>query len=135
MDLVLLIVTVFDLKNGTVATAIHGIAAVYVGVSIAFGHRMIQWADGHFNYWFGNGKKPVKIKYGKEHARKEREAWYRHLLSLLIGGGILISIIFYINNSPQTEALMHIMLLWSLIVVIDFVISFSYTLFPKKQKT
>ncbi|GGP08978.1 2TM domain-containing protein [Oceanobacillus neutriphilus] len=135
VDLILLIVTIFDLKNGAVATAMHGIAAVYIGVSIAFGHGMIQWADGHFNYRFGGGNKPVKIKYGKERAIKERKAWYRHLLSLIIGGGILISIIFYINNSHQTEALMQIMLLWSLIMVIDFFISFSYTLFPKRQKT
>lgn len=134
VDLLLLMFTIFDLKNGAVATALHGIAAVYIGVSIAFGHRMIQWADGHFHYRFGDGKKPVKIKYGKAHARKERKAWYRHLLSLFIGGGILISITLYINNEAQTEALMHIMLLWSLIVVIDFMISFSYTLFPKKQK-
>lgn len=134
VDLILLIVTVIDLKNGAVATTIHGIAAVYIGVSIAFGHRMIQWADGHFNYRFGNGGKPVKIKYGKAHARKERAGWYRHLLSLFIGGGILVSITLYINNDAQTESLMRIMLLWSLILIIDFVISFSYTLFPKKQK-
>lgn len=134
VDFILLIVTVVDLKNGAVATALHGIAAIYIAISIVFGHQMIKWADGHFSYRFGNGKKTDKLKYGKVHARQKREGWYRHLLSLLIGGGILMSIILYINNYPQTEALVRTMLLWSLIVVIDFIISFSYTLFPKKQK-
>lgn len=134
VDVILLVVTVIDLKNGTVATAVHGIAAIYIGVSVAFGYQMVKWADERFNYRFGNGEKPIKIKYGKEHSRKKREGWFRHLVSWLIGGGILMSIIFFINNHSQTEALLRTMQFWSLILVIDFMISFSYTLFPKKQK-
>ena len=134
VDLILLIVTVFDLKNGTVATAIHGIAAIYIGISIAFGIQMIKWADERFKYRFGNGKKPVKIKHGKAHAKKEREGWCRHLLSWLIGGGILMGIISYINNHTQTEALLRTMQFWSLILIIDLIRSFSYTLFPKNEK-
>lgn len=134
VDLILLIATVFDLKNGAVATAVHGIAAIYIGVSVAFGPQMIKWADGRFSYRFGNGKKPDKGKNRKVHAKQERERWYRHLLSWLIGTGILMSIIFYINNHSQTEVLLRTMQFWSLILVIDFIISFSYTLFPKKPK-
>lgn len=132
VDFLLLIVTVIDLKNGAVATALHGIAAIYIAVSIVFGHQMIQWADGHFRYRFGNGEKPVNIKYGKARARKERQKWYRHVLSWFIGGGILGSMILYINHYSQTEALVRILFLWTLILVIDFVVSFSYTFFPKK---
>lgn len=132
VDLILLIVTVYDLKNGAVASIVHGIAAIYIGVSIAFGHQMIKWADVRFKYRFGNGEKPVKIKYGKEHARKERKGWYRHLLSWLIGGVILMGIVVYINNPSQTEALLQTIQFWSLILIIDFIISFSYTFFPKR---
>lgn len=46
VNLILLIATVFDIKNGAVATAVHGLAAIYIGVSIAFGPQIIQWADG-----------------------------------------------------------------------------------------
>ncbi|GIO21421.1 hypothetical protein [Oceanobacillus sp. J11TS1] len=134
VDLILLIVTVFDLKNGSIATAFHGMAAIYIGVSVAFGPQMIQWADERFNYRFRNGNKPVKIKYGVAHAKKERNKWYRHLLAWFIGGIIFTGIILYINNNPQTEALQRTMLLWSGVLVIDFMISFSYTLVPKKQK-
>ncbi len=66
VDFILLIATVYDLTNGAIASTMHGIAAIYIGVSIAFGHQMIKWADAHFNYRFGDGEKPVKNKSRKE---------------------------------------------------------------------
>ncbi|PLR69148.1 hypothetical protein [Bacillus sp. UMB0893] len=133
VDLVLLAATVLDLKNGATATMVHGIAAIYIGISIAFGHGMIKWADQHFAYRFANGEKPPKkIKYGTEHARREREGWFRHLLAWIIGASFLGAIILYINNGQQTEQLLKTLQLWTLVLGIDFLISFSYTLFPKK---
>lgn len=41
IDLLLLVVTTVDLYRGAVATMAHAIAAVYIGVSIAFGKSMI----------------------------------------------------------------------------------------------
>lgn len=134
VDLILLIATVIDLKNGAVASTIHGIAAIYIGVSLAFGHRMIKWADEQFSYRFLHAKKPVKRKkYGREYAKQEREGWYRHFLSWLIGCTLLTAIILYINNDSQTLALMRTLLAWSVVLAIDFIISFSYTIFPKKK--
>ncbi len=135
VDLILLIATVMDLKNGAVASTVHGIAAIYIGVSVAYGHQMIQWADSQFKYRFIKKEKPPKKKkYGMEYARDERIGWYRHLLAWIIGGAILGAIIFYIHDSQQTEALFQTLRLWTLILVIDFVISFSYTVFPRKAK-
>lgn len=133
VDLVLIIATIFDLRNGATATIMHGLAAIYIGISLAFGHQMIKWADGHFNYRFANGAKPEKVKYGKARAKKEREGWYRHVLSWVIGGGVLLAMIYYVNNPSQTEALLRILQIWSAVLFIDFIISFSYTLFPKNQ--
>lgn len=135
VDLILLIATVIDLKNGATATTVHGIAAIYIGVSVAYGHKMISWADRQFAYRFANGNKPSKKKkYGMELAKKEREGWYRHLLAWLIGGVLIGAIILYIDNAQQTEAIFHLLQLWSVVLVIDLVISFSYTIFPKKGK-
>lgn len=133
VDVFLLIFTIVDLKNGAVATTVHGIAAIYIGVSIGFGPQMIRWADGYFNYWFGNGEKPVKVKYGKAYAKRERQGWYRHLLSWIIGGGILLGMILYIGDISKTERLLNILYLWSFVVLVDFIISFSYSLFPRRQ--
>lgn len=134
VDVILLIATVVDLKNGAMASTIHGIAAIYIGVSIAYGHQMIRWADRQFYYRFSNGEKPIKNKvYGSAKARKERERWYRHGLAWLIGGSVLGAIILYIQDPQQTEALWGILQLWTVVLGIDFLISFSYTIFPKRK--
>lgn len=64
IDLVLLIITVIDLRNGTEASFFHGLAAAYIGFSVVFGHSMIQWADDHFAYRFANGAKPPSSPSG-----------------------------------------------------------------------
>ncbi|MFC4402714.1 hypothetical protein [Gracilibacillus xinjiangensis] len=134
VDFILLIATIIDLKNGATATTVHGIAAIYIGVSIAFGHQMIKWADVRFAYYFSNGPKPAKKKkYGKEFAKSEREGWYRHLFAWGIGSCFIFGIVWYINNAEQTAQLMQLFIIWSIVLAIDFVISFSYTLFPKKE--
>ncbi|MFD1019502.1 hypothetical protein [Thalassobacillus hwangdonensis] len=135
VDIVLLVATVLDLKNGAVATEIHGIAAVYLGISVAFGHRMIKWADQKFYKFVHKEKAEEKIKlYGREKAKHEREGWYRHLLAWMIGAGILVAITMYIGDREQTEALKMTLQVWSMALVLDFVISFSYTIFPSRQK-
>ncbi|WP_096270890.1 hypothetical protein [Paucisalibacillus globulus] len=133
VDLVLLIVTFIDLKNGAVATTVHGIAAIYIGVSVAFGHQMIAWADKQFSYYFAGGEKPIRgKKYGAEHAKHELVGWFRHFLAWCLGSLILFGIIMLINNTAQTEALIGTLKLWSIVLVVDFLISFSYTIFPRK---
>ena len=42
IDLLLIAVTIIDLRGGAEAGFMHGLAAVYIGVTIAFGHRMIN---------------------------------------------------------------------------------------------
>lgn len=134
IDLILIVVTVVDLKGGETASFFHGLAAVYVGVTIAFGHRMIQWADRQFAYRFSTGSKPVsEKKYGKLHAKEERGGWYRHLAAWGIGSVLLILMIWLVGNPLQTKELRYIINWWLLVLGIDFIISFSYTLWPKKQ--
>jgi len=149
-DLFLLTATVIDLKNGTPASAMHGLAAIYLGVSIVYGHRMIKWADRQFEYRFAGGVKPVKRKtYGMERAREERIGWYLHLLAWMIGCGFLWVMIVLVEGPgnilhffreimqgaadaepPSTFALLRTIGGWTVILVIDFLISFSYTVFP-----
>ena len=76
VDLVLVAATVIDLRAGATADFFHGLAAIYVGVSIAFGHRMIRWTDERFAHRFAGGPPPKRRpKQGPEHARREREGW------------------------------------------------------------
>ncbi|MDR9857662.1 hypothetical protein RJP21_29135 [Paenibacillus sp. VCA1] len=135
VDLLLLIFTIIDLRNGAKAEFMHGLAAVYIGVTVAYGHRMIKWADERFAYRFGGGKKPDPApKHGKEHARREREGWYRHVLAWIVGVILLMLMIWIVNEPSRTEALKKIPMWWGAILGIDFLISFSYTLWPKQKR-
>ncbi len=133
VDLLLLIATALDLRNGATATFVHGLAAVYIGVSVAFGSRMIRWADERFAYWLARGPKPAKIpKFGKEHARYERHMWYRHLLAWIIGSALILGIVWYVGDASRTKELLVTSGRWLIVLAIDFIWSFSYTLWPRK---
>lgn len=156
LDLVLLIATAYDLRRGAVASFMHGLAAIYLAVSVVYGRSMVRWADKQFAYRFAGGEKPVKVqKYGAEHAKEERKGWYLHALTWLIGCAIMAAMVLTIDGSklgpffdvirsgmepPSLEtlatfALIRTMTTWTIILAVDFVISFSYTIFPKKEPT
>ncbi|MFT4412819.1 hypothetical protein ACLM5H_03065 [Fredinandcohnia humi] len=136
IDLFLIIMTVIDLKNGATANTFHGIAAIYIGVTIAYGHQMIKYVDERFAYRFAGGPKPEKApKFGAAHAKKERNGWFRHLWSWAIGIVLLYCMVWFVGDSSKTESLTGLARVWSVILFIDFLISFSYTLWPKKEKT
>lgn len=131
IDIVLLVLTVFDLSRGSTATLAHGLAAIYIGVSLAFGKQMIAWADGVYR------RVILKEQVAKERisrARRERNGFYRHILAFLIGGALLGAMILWLGNTEQTESLLRTLQLWGLVLVIDGVISMSYTVFPARSK-
>ena len=134
IDLVLLAATVLDLKNGGLPTMAHGLAAIYIGVSVAFGKSMIAWADCRFAARFSRApeKLPQK-KYGKAHAAQERRDWFRHLLAFIIGALLILLMVFLIGEPAQSKMLLRLIKTWGIVLLIDFIVSFSYTLFPRKE--
>lgn len=133
VDVVLLVASLTDLRNGGVATAAHGLAAIYIGASAGFGHRLLQWADVRFAHRFAGGPPPAKKpKYGAARAAFERSAWYAHLRAWVVGAALLGLAIVVIQDAERTEALLSTLQLWTLVLAIDAVVSFSYTFFPKK---
>ncbi|CUU49750.1 hypothetical protein [Clostridium beijerinckii] len=133
VDLLLLIIAIIDLRNGVVATHVHGLAAIYVGVSLAFGNKMISWADEKFLYCFANGPIPIgRPKHGREHALYERKSWYTHLLAWSIGSLLLYGMILFVSDNSKTNSLLQTIQMWGIILFIDFLYSFSFTLWPRK---
>ncbi|WP_060678752.1 hypothetical protein [Virgibacillus halodenitrificans] len=132
IDLLLLIATSVDLYRGATATKVHGIAAIYIGVSIAFGKSMISWADIRFQYYvMKQGTKPVK-RHGLEYAKHYFKSWGQHVLAYLIGGGILFGLIYLINDPSRTEVLAGFLKIWTLVLGIDFLVAISNFIWPKK---
>lgn len=133
IDLILLIITGLDLYRGATSTTAHAIAAVYIGISIVFGKSMIKWADERFRYYvIKEGPKPIKL-YGIEHSMHNLKGWGKHVLSYVIGAGILVGIIFLISDSSRTEALFNMLKIWTLALGIDLVITITYFIWPRKK--
>jgi hypothetical protein len=78
VDLLLLAATIIDLRRGAAAAPPHALAAVYIGVSVAWGHRMVRWADARFAHRFAGGPPPERPpRTGPRHAARERREWLR----------------------------------------------------------
>jgi len=60
IDLLLVTVSVADVAGGSPPETVHGLAAVYLGFTVAFGHSIVRWADVRAAHWFGDGPAPVK---------------------------------------------------------------------------
>jgi hypothetical protein len=106
IDLALLAFTVVDLRNGANATFAHGLAAAYVGFTVAFGPIMIGWADRHFAHRFGNGPAPEPApSRGWAGVLYELKLWLRCIAAVGITYVILIAMIELVGQPSKTAAL------------------------------
>lgn len=134
-DVVLLVVTIAHLGGGATATSADALAAIYIGVSVAGGRQLIGWADRQVAYRFAGAAKPRRRpKYGPEHARRERVGWYRHALAWAVGSALLLLACLLVGSWHRTTALTGTAAVWTLVLAIDFLISFSYTLWPRRER-
>jgi hypothetical protein len=132
VDVVLLAVTAIDLRRGGEAGIAHGLAAVYIGVSLAFGHQLVNWADQRFAHRFAGGPAPVRPpRTGRAHAARERRQWLRHLLAFAVAATVLAVLTLIVGDLGRTVPLWAVMAPWSIALVIDFIVAFSYTLSPR----
>jgi hypothetical protein len=131
-DLVLFSASTVDLVRGATPTAAHGLAAVYLGVSIAFGHQLVRWADGRFAHRFHGEPLRKPPKNGRAHAAYERGQWLRHFLAWLIGSALIMVDVAIVGSWHPAQPLVQLVAAWGVVLVIDLLWSVSYTFFPKK---
>jgi hypothetical protein len=132
VDLILLTATTLDLRAGGTAGPAHALAAIYLGVSVGFGHRMVGWADQRFAHRYAGGPPPErKPRHGAAHAAYERRALLRHVVAWAVGCGLLALAVVTVGDADRTAALSQTMQLWTLVLAIDAVISLSYTVRPR----
>ncbi|WP_019631674.1 2TM domain-containing protein [Actinomadura atramentaria] len=133
-DVVLLAASVADLRGGATAEPAHGLAAVYLGTSLVFGPQMIRWADERVAHRLHHGPPPTRPpRTGRAHAARERTQWYRHLLAYTIAAAVLALFTLLAGDPTRAKGAWTVMAPWSVILAIDFLISFSYTLSPRKN--
>jgi hypothetical protein len=132
IDLALLVATTIDLRRGGAPTLAHALAAVYIGVSVAWGQRIVAWADARVAHRFAGGPRPVRPpRTGAAHAAHQRREWLRHLTAWATGTALLGIGVLVAGDLDRSLALLNVAALWTLILAVDFAISFSYTLWPK----
>ncbi|RAG82976.1 hypothetical protein DN069_24810 [Streptacidiphilus pinicola] len=140
IDLALFVAALVDLARGATPTQAHALAALYVGVSLAFGAAMVRWADIRFAGRFGTPEQAAAAeaqrppKRGPAHAAHERRMWLRHLLAWGIGAALVAVDVAVIGDTQRAKPLLQWMGGWGVILAIDFVWSFSYTLFPRRPR-
>jgi hypothetical protein len=135
VDLALLAATTLDLNGGGEAALPHALAAVYIGVSIAWGKPIIAWTDARFAHRFAGGPPPQRPpRTGPEHAARERREWLRHLVAWALGAGLLGLGVIVAGDLDRASALVRVIALWTFVLAIDFVISFSYTIWPRRTR-
>ncbi|MFD9794057.1 hypothetical protein ACFWXK_24265 [Streptomyces sp. NPDC059070] len=133
LEALLLVVTVIDLKNGADPDWKHGLAAVYIGFSVAMGHSMVKWADARFAHRFAGGPPPAKAPAGG--AARTAYEWRtagRWTLAAVLAIALLQAGVWYVGGDGDVSSLRmwQQRMLW--LIGINLVIAVSYTLFPKK---
>jgi hypothetical protein len=135
IDLALLAATTIDLRRGGEAALPHALAAVYIGVSVAWGRRLVDWADVRFAHRFADGPPPERPpRWGRAHAAHQRREWLRHLTAWGTGTAILGIGVLVVGDLDRAMALLNVAALWTLILAIDFAVSFSYALWPRAKQ-
>jgi hypothetical protein len=92
LDLVLIGASLADVAGGSPPGQVHGLAAVYLGGTVAFGHSMIRWADVRVAHRFAGGPPPPKPPaYGAEKVAYEWREWAK--MALLTGIAIAVMLV------------------------------------------
>jgi hypothetical protein len=107
IDLLLLLFTAMDLRRGAAATFAHGLAAAYVGFTVAFGGMAVKWADAHFAHRFAAGPAPEKApSRGWEVVRYDFKLWGRCIVACLITMALVEALVQFVGNSEATQPLL-----------------------------
>ncbi|MFI6700746.1 hypothetical protein ACIBJC_17535 [Streptomyces sp. NPDC050509] len=133
LEVVLLVVTAVDLRNGAEPDWKHGFAALYIGYTVAYGHYTITWLDGHAAHRLAGAPPPPKPpRYGAARARHEAKLWLRTLLGAAVAAGLLQLAVVYVGDANDTGSLTAWQLTAARAAGIHGVIALTYALWPKK---
>ncbi|MEU9703198.1 hypothetical protein [Streptomyces sp. NPDC047981] len=133
LEVLLLVVTAIDLKDGAEPSWRHGLAAVYIGYTVGHGHRTVKWLDGHAAHRLGGGPPPVKPpRYGMARARHEGKVWLGSVTAAAVASGLLLLATWYVGDDGDTDSLQSwIYVAWRA-AGIHGLIALSYAIWPKK---
>lgn len=107
LDLLLLACTALDLRRGATATFAHGLAAAYVGFTVAFGGLAVAWADAWFAHRFADGPRPVPAPdRGWPAVRDELLLWGRCIVACMLTTGLVEALVQFVGAADRTQDLL-----------------------------
>lgn len=123
IDALLLAFTAVDLRSGAAPAFAHGLAAAYVGFTIAFGSLAVRWADRQFAHRFAGGPPPPGSPESRWLAvRFELGLWLRSIVAWFITLALLGVLIAVLDNEAVTETLGR----WDRIAFVSVVLWFVF---------
>jgi hypothetical protein len=128
-DLVVLLVAGLDLAGGAAAQTSHVFAALAVAYSVVYARHLVGIADRFVLRRLGR-EVPERPRPPK--AVRERAGWYRHARMWAVGVPLLGA--FYVL-ADDGRALAAAAGIWTAILAVDFVVSFSYSLQDRGTST
>jgi hypothetical protein len=120
-DLVVLAVAGLDLAGGAAAQTSHVFAALAVAYSVVYARHLVAIADRFVLRRLG---REVVQPQRPPKAVRERAGWYRHARMWAVGVPLLGA---FSLLADEGEALLAAAGIWTAILAIDFVVSFSYS--------
>ncbi|MCL7427402.1 hypothetical protein [Streptomyces sp. YS415] len=134
LELVLFVATAIDLKNGAEPSWEHGLAALYIGYTVAFGHYTIRWLDGHAAHRLAGAPRPPKPpRYGRARAAHEAKLWLRAVFGGAVALALLQLAVWYVGEDGDVSSLRSFQWVAIRTVGIYGLIALSYTVFPRKE--
>jgi hypothetical protein len=103
LDVVLVVAVTLDLLHGAEPRSVHGLAAVYLGFSVAFGPSIVRWADVRFAHRFAGGPPPVKPAKGTP--ERVANLWREWNVAAVITSVVLGGLVLFVATPEQSGPL------------------------------
>ncbi|WSA44161.1 hypothetical protein OIE51_08025 [Streptomyces sp. NBC_01803] len=134
IDVLLLAAAAVDLRRGEEPSAAHGLAALYLGFTVAYGHYVIGWADRHAAHRWAGGPRPEKPpRFGTARASHEWRIWRMTLVAVVIALAVLQAMIWAIDDAGRTEPLRGWQFTALRVLGIHGLIALSYMVWPRRE--
>jgi hypothetical protein len=135
IDLVLLTATFLHLRSGATADIADGLAAAYIGVSVAFGPSIIRRMDTRFAHRFAGGPPaPRPPEYGRERTRYEWREFGRAAIAWAVSSALLLAGFVVVGGMEQGAVLLSWIAWLGMVLLIWLIWPVSYEIWPRKPR-
>lgn len=135
IDLVLLGAAYLHLRGGAAAEFTDGLAAVYLGFTVAFGPLLVSRMDARFAHRFAGGSKPARPpKYGAGRTAYEWRLFGRAALAWAIACSLLLGGVALVGGPREGAVLLALAGQVTLVVLVWLIWTVTYAIWPAKPK-